>query len=154
MGLRKNVQTNLDLLWDTITDFGSQISSLQKHGVKFENDVLGAMNKHASQIYDLQTWWNNRSEHLVHLDQEWNKNIIKTNELKTQITKLKQDVCGLKTKHEFEYTGDLAFNHMFVCKLCGYLVLKTDNELTPVERKSLQTLGILQNEPAKKRSDQ
>lgn len=162
MSFRQRIQDSIDSIWVVLTHHENNVYGLQKSSDLFRKDISGAMSKHVLQIHDLQkdvrglqqgslTSLNeigSLQERVIQLMRDQNKDVIEINKLKNQITDLKQEICGLKTGHEFEYKGDIGPQHMFTCKLCGYLVLKVENELTPTERKALQTLGIL-NEPKK-----
>lgn len=123
MSLKKDVYKDINLLWSVVGSFDDNIISLRKD--------VGLL-----------------QEQVVQLMRDQHQNDINVCGWKHQITDLKQEVCGLKTGHKFEYKGDVGPQHMFICKLCSYLVLKIENQLTPIERKALQTLGIL-NEPKK-----
>ena len=147
---------------------------LRKEFEDFHREVSGVFNRHASNIYNLErlitrqemeaaclqtnsekTISGLRGEmesELQSIFQTQDKLATTIRELKTQITNLKQEICGLKTGHKFIFQehGECVF--AFQCKLCGKCDVKWENELTPVERKALRTLGIL-NGQTKKRSD-
>ena len=84
------------------------------------NQIDEQIEQHKRDIFVLQNSFRNDTESSLkalwniiyrhnHTNLELPKIKSEIRELKTQVTNLEQEICGLKTGHKFEYKGDLVW---------------------------------------------